>query len=216
MRINIPFSRNKHAGFTVVELMIATSVFSVILLICTSAIIQIGRIYYKGVTSAQTQEVARTVMDDISRSIQFSGAGITPTSAPAPGTTQYFCAGNKQYSYVLINQLSDESPTPSGKTKNALISEDITGACGSAVHDLVNGASAGTNLRELLSLHMRLAKLEVSEVSPGSGLWQVHVHVVAGDDEILNSSKDGCSDAKAGTQFCATSELKTVVKKRIN
>jgi prepilin-type N-terminal cleavage/methylation domain-containing protein len=216
MKKTMQFHKIKTKGFTVVELMIATTVFSLILLICTTAIIQIGRVYYKGVTSAHTQEVARTIMDEISRSLQFTDGGITPTPAPAPGTTQVFCAGNKQYSYILGNQLTDVIPPPAGKAKNALVSEDITGACGSVPRDLINGVTGGVNLREHLDLNMRLAVLEVRELTPGSNLWAVHVQVVTGDDDVLNPAKDGCANAQAGTQFCATSELKTVIKKRIN
>lgn len=57
------------AGFTIVELMIATVVFSVILILITTGIIQIGKAYYKGIIGSRTQETARKITDEVGRSI---------------------------------------------------------------------------------------------------------------------------------------------------
>src|SRR3990172_9120101 len=70
-------SRKGVGGFTIVELMIATTIFSVILLIVTFGMLQIGRTYYKGITLTKTQNAARSIIDTISQDIQFSGEGVT-------------------------------------------------------------------------------------------------------------------------------------------
>ena len=48
-------------GFTVLELMIATTVFSVMLLLTTTGMIQIGKVYYKGLVTAKTQDTVRSI-----------------------------------------------------------------------------------------------------------------------------------------------------------
>ncbi len=99
---------DKQKGFTIIELLLATAVFSLVLVGATSALIQIGRMYYKGLTTSNTQETARRIMEDVSRNIQFSGA--TPTDTPGGGlAVNYngtdialisFCIGSLRYSYI--------------------------------------------------------------------------------------------------------------------
>src|SRR3990167_8074309 len=111
-------------GFTVIELMIATAVFAVVLLLCSVALLQIGKTYYKGITSTQTQNVARALIDDISQAIQFSGAQIKTTDPSlAANTKSFFCVGNVRYTYQLGVKLVDP-PGPNGN----VITKDIVGA----------------------------------------------------------------------------------------
>lgn len=69
-------------GFTLVELMIATALFSSILLLITFGLLSIGQNYYKGKNSARTQDVARRVIDEISQAIQFGDAAPSPEIKP--------------------------------------------------------------------------------------------------------------------------------------
>jgi prepilin-type N-terminal cleavage/methylation domain-containing protein len=98
---------SKQKGFTVIELMISTAVFSMILLVVLGAITQIGRMYYKGIVSTKTQEVTRALVDRISQGIQYGASGtgqigelvITP-SPPATAPTIY-CVGKSRYFLYL-------------------------------------------------------------------------------------------------------------------
>lgn len=190
----------RQSGFTIIELMIATTVFSVILLICSYAMLQIGRTYYKGITQSRTQNVARAVLDDISQSIQFSGGTVTPPTSPMP-TTGVFCVDNKVYYYKLNNPVGQNPPPNDYALK--LNKEACPGG-------VVNG-------KELLGPNMRLDALQVTESPSGSGLWSVKVRIVYGDDAVLSGSPGSyqCKENRAGGQFCAVSELATVVQKRI-
>ncbi len=117
-------------GFTLVELMIATTVFSVILLGATTAVIQIGRMYYKGVIASRSQETARRVIDEISRAIQFNSGEITN---PLDGTGQTLvvqqgagtkigvssvCVGTTRFTYALNAQVVDDSSIDGYYDKN--------------------------------------------------------------------------------------------------
>jgi prepilin-type N-terminal cleavage/methylation domain-containing protein len=197
---------NTQAGFTIIELLIATAVFSVILLLSTTGLIQIGRMYYKGITAAQTQEAARMVMDDISRTIQFKGGTVIPTGPAA--TQNRFCIGGKRYSFLIDLVLSDNPALPSER-RNVLVSDDFGGTCDA--QDLDSGAALTDTSRELLRPNMRLAKLEVVNI-PDSDLFQITVRVVHGDIDL---SPGGTCEGGPGSQFCAASELSTVVKKRV-
>ena len=216
----------KSKGFTIIELMFATVVFSVVLLICSFALLQIGRTYYKGVTASKTQENSRSVIDEISRGIQFSGSSIAPTI----GGSSVFCIGDQRYSYKLNQQVEDNSPFSTHQGYHALVVDSFPGCnSGTPSQDLNSNSISG---RELLGQHMRLNKLSVTQVTDQTNLYNISIRVVYGDDDLLCSpSANDCSSSttstnlentditcksiRAGTQFCAVSELNTVVQKRL-
>jgi hypothetical protein len=70
-----------------------------------------------------------------------------------------------------------------------------------------------TGARELLPVNMRLARLSLTY--RGSNLYDLTIRVVSGENDLLDAAHDNCSGSKAGTQFCAVSELTTVVQKRL-
>lgn len=197
------------AGFTIIELMIATMVFGTVLLVVTTAILQITRVYYKGITQATTQSTARSIIDMISQGIQFNGGGVTET----PGSFNAFCVGNQQYSFVLGKQLTETTPA-ANQTWHALVVDDKPGCTSSSPGSSMN--TQVTSGRELLQPNMRLSKMSVQNI--GTNLYKITVKVVSGDDDLLkNPANDTatCQNFSAGTQFCAVSELTTVVTKRV-
>ncbi|HSX34132.1 MAG TPA: prepilin-type N-terminal cleavage/methylation domain-containing protein [Candidatus Saccharimonadales bacterium] len=199
-------------GFTIVELMMATLVFSVILLMVTIGVLQVNRVYYKGVTETNTQNTARGIMDTISQAIQFNGGTVGPLPTPAsptPGTTYYVCVNNQQFIYRQGFQLVSGSPG-THQTNQAFLQKAITGACGTPASPLTG--------RELLSPNMRLSNLQVTRIGT-SNLYKVQVTVTYGDDDVMTnptSLSPVCKGIRAGNQFCSVSTLSTVVEKRIN
>lgn len=204
-----PTIRSNQAGFTIIELMVSTMVFGVVLLVVTTAILQITRIYYKGITQAATQSAARSAIDLVSQGIQFNGGSVTET----PGSFNTFCVGSQQYSFVLGKQLVDATPS-SSQTYHALVVDDEPGCTSSTAASPMN--TAATTGRELLEPKMRLSKMSVQNI--GANLYKVTIKVVSGDDDLLNDPTGEaaqCKSISAGTQFCAVSELTTVVTKRV-
>lgn len=219
--------RLKQAGFTIIELMIATLVFSIIIIIIVTAIMQITRTYYKGVTLSNTQNVARSVMDNISQAIQFGGVApqvpsgsnlIASTSNPNPKGR--VCIGNQAYDFQLGYELPNHP--------HALTVATVPG-CSPSTPPTFGGT-------ELLSPNMRLSRFDVQPL--GNDLWQVSVTVAYGDDDLLcNTSLPGndCQSnsnspllaesgsgqeviackGQTGSQFCGVSSLSTVVQQRL-
>lgn len=210
----------RQAGFTIMELLVATTVFAVVLLVITSGILQITRVYYKGLTETNTQNVARNVIDTISQAIQFGGGAVAGTVSPvSPGNSYAFCVGNERFRYVLGTELSDNPA--SSQTAHALVT-DSTSGCSAGATASIKASATGT---ELLSPNMRLANLTVTNV-PGTSLYKIDVRVAYGDDDLLYDpsapanptgykSTDAQCRAQAGEQFCAVSELATTVVKRL-
>lgn len=185
-------------GFTILELLISTTVFSVILLLCTFGLIQIGRNYYRGATITRTQNVARSVMSTLTQSIQFSGSDfegqLPPAKTPAvsPPTSGEFCIGSLGYTYNLGTQV--------GGNNFAL----KTSKC-------FNGKPApNSEQTELLGKGMSLRTFSIEE---SGDYYTITLLIAYGDDDLLNA--DGLCNGGAGSQFCATSSLKTTVHRRL-
>lgn len=199
-------------GFTVIELLIATVVFGLVLLIVTIAVIQFNRVYYRGVTETTTQEVTRSIVDTIAQSIQFNGGAVTETPARVAGSVATFCVGNKQYTYRVGLQLT-EGTLNADRTYHALVVRDLAGCTSSSP-----GAPMSTLVtsgQELLSPNMRLAKMVIHY--EGSNLYKISVRVVYGDVDLLNNPTADTAACKTtkGSQFCAVSDITTVVTKRV-
>jgi prepilin-type N-terminal cleavage/methylation domain-containing protein len=190
-------AKTNQSGFTIIELLIATLVFSMILLMVTIGVIQITRVYYKGITEANTQNTARAVMDEITQGIQFSGGKVSATQTGQAS----FCIGDQQYSYALGKQLGSQ-------TTKALWKTNTPGCSG-------NPAAASSG-KEFLSPKMRLSNLAVSSL--GNNLWKVSLTVTYGDDDMMTnpaSTSPKCKGIQAGSQFCSISTLTSTVIQRV-
>jgi prepilin-type N-terminal cleavage/methylation domain-containing protein len=229
-------SRLKHsspaAGFTIIELLFSMAVFSTILLAATVGMIQIGRLYFKGVTITKTQNLTRQVMDEVSRGIQFSGS--RPTlggSASYSGVQAYsFCIGTNRYSYVIDRVLKPAPVVANKEFRHVLWRDTVRDPLVCPPLDLSQATpsdsqTTGTAGRELMSENTRLSRLSVATSSGNVDMYQVYVYVVYGDTDLLDYStyNPGAGNHHlacqgggiVGTQFCALSEISTVVSRRI-
>ncbi len=207
----------RSAGFTIIELLIATLVFSMVLLLIADGVLQFNHAYYSGITQTQTQNTARSILEQISQDIQFSGSQITSPIANGGTDPEHgFCIGSDRYSFRPGWELVNSRPNVAQhQTLHALI-KDSPGLCsGMKAQDFTKPLASGST--ELLSQYMRISKLSVSAVPHTSGLYNVDVRVVYGDDDLLmNPTKSNATcRVGSGSQFCAVSELSTVVQQRI-
>lgn len=204
-------------GFTIVELMIASSVFSVILIVASSGVIAIGRLYYKGITSSKTQEVTRSIMDEVARARQFSNDSEVYADLSGGGYSAV-CFGEARFTY-RINQKIDDNPA-----SRALIY---------APRSLSDECRPETNGEEMLARNMRLLNFSVTPVNAYNTEFRILVKIAYGDNDLLTIYDDNagpadaplvppdqinqaqCKSGIAGSNFCSVSELATIVNKRI-
>ncbi len=190
-------------GFTIIELLIATVVFSVILLVITAAIVQFGKLYYRGIIQNRVQETARTISEDITQAIQFSGSGSTPLRTYDPVTKRgHICIGDRRYTFQYDRQLG-EAPN-----KHVLVQDQTSGCTGGIDLD-----SVPAGVTDLMGSGMWLAELDITDA--GSELYRVTVRVAYGPEDVLSADKKSCAvNVRVGGQFCAVSDLTTIVTKR--
>lgn len=219
-------SLNKR-GFTIVELMIATAVFSFVLLVTSAGVITIGRAYYKSLTSNRVHETARSVLEDISRSVQFSDPGSINTQVTDPDGTGVIvrCFGADRYRYFINQQVTGgnhglyRDKRPAASSCNGC---DSAGLDPSGLHCVHPGIFTGG--QELLGNNMRLLQFEVSNSDP----FHINIRVAYGDDDLLSTYDNQgvpltgadpatalCKTGVAGNSFCAVSALETAVTGRV-
>lgn len=208
--------KSNDKGFTIIELLIATAVFSVILLICAGAMIQVGRVYYKGITTIKTQEASRTVIDDISQAIQFAGGPVMPTSIVPPANNSApvrVCIGSNRYTYILGAQRKNFPGA--NQRKHVLVKDNFPGCNASTLAQAIDADPLTDSSQELIPENMRLSRFDIV---PNGRLYEVTVKVVSGENDVLVNTNDpstNCLSSIFGAQFCSLSELQAVVQKRI-
>ena len=200
------------AGFTIIELMIATTLFSVILLVITFGVTSFTNDYYKGLNSSSTQNAVGTISTAVTKAIEFG------ESAPVaiPGTPAAYCIGNQAFIYNLGAQV-----TALGSSLG-LGQVNVSG-CGAVL--------PSSGLHEMLPANMRVVAFDITQPHPP--LWELHMKLAHGDNDLLCGGTISCSGPTAtdaqlvtnaaslhcrsatGSRFCAVSELSTIVQRRV-
>ncbi len=205
----IDMKRVVEQGFTVVELLIATTVFSTVILLGLTGFVQVGKSYYKGVTISQTQEAARQVLNEVSGNIRL-GSSVSSLN-DAGGGRFFYCVGSHRYTFTPFNMV--DSSNHDEITKFGLLEDSLPGETACA-NPFGNPGVPLSSPVELLSNQMRLLKFNISPVGSNTKLFSVALTVAYGQNEALTDP--GSADAQCklnlgGTQFCAITKLSTVV-----
>lgn len=217
-------------GFTIVELMIATMVFSAIMIIASATIVRFTSMFQRGLTETTTQNAARAIIDDVSSQLQTTSLNGF-SLVQATNSTQGYCIQQVRYNYRLGQPIGTNG-VPGGLVKQ---DQGLPEGCGPAA-DIASARPADG--QELLGQNMRLAKFSVNENADMS-LFAVEVTVAYGDDDLLcsrfvtGSCQEGAAQlnptqlsdpevlsglqcrGSAGSQYCAVTSLSTTVKRRL-
>jgi prepilin-type N-terminal cleavage/methylation domain-containing protein len=201
-------------GFTVIELLIATAVFSVVLIIFLTALIRISEVFYKGVNLANTQEATRAALQDISDDIQFY--------KEAPDVhSDYFCVGDHRYAMSKGVQVGSGNPNDYGLVREVMSTcKPLTGS-GSQPVDL-------TKAEKLLSPGMQLNDLSIQPLNGGISI-RIFVVYYGSDNTVFYSPTSShnnpndpaydaykaadaqCTGLPSSSQFCATADYVSTV-----
>lgn len=201
------------SGFTIIELMIATAVLSVVLLLSTILITAIGNLYYKGVNQSRTQDNLRSITDDVTQNLELTDGNLTLGSISRGGyTIKAYCIGSVRYSYVIGVKIG----TGSG-TINHVLWRDNNSSGGCIPLDLTQStptAVGSINGVEMIAPNSRLTSFDIT---PSSSPYSVSISTAFGDSDLLigNGINTTCKGG-AGQQFCATASLSTTAVRRVN
>lgn len=209
MSKTLSVKQKRQKGFTILELLIATVIFSLVLVLCATAIIQVGRIFYKGVTVNKVQDIARVVADDVAQAIQFGGSADAANfyQEGSSGNLKWRCIGAVRYIFNS-NQIIGENGVKHGlwKDRPANCSDSISSG-------MLNQDVPTAGGKELLGKNMRISELEISEGS----VWRINLTVAYGPSDLFvdQGTFKQCLNRDRGGQFCAVSTITTNAIKRL-
>lgn len=218
-------------GFTILELLIATTVFSAILLVLTQVVIRLSGTYYHGVIQNQTLNVAKNITNNIVQQIQFTGGDIVIGANPNGWSTSigdsnvssyesYLCVGPNQYVYQLGGRYDNTSSQGS-------LTLSYNTQCSGAGPLIMNNSwdfrvknpakTISSNYYvNLIPTGMRLVKFKV--IPRFGNLYSVEVMVASGPDgDGSNGSGYDIAHTKCfpRSYYCATTDLVTYVEKTV-
>lgn len=197
--------QRNQAGFTIVELMIATAILSTILVLVTVMMISIGNLYYKGINQARIQDDVRSIADDLSQHLELNDRPPTTPAPPLPtfggGTTvNAYCINTTRYSYVIGAQVDHQYPGGGSIFQHVLWRDTITAGTCTPANLTATDPSVGTggsNGTELIAPNSRLIAFCVTGVDiignpepaciPGNSPFNISVSVAYSDDDLLCS-----------------------------
>lgn len=211
-------------GFTIVELLIAISVFSSLLIIIVYAFLYGLNTFSKAQVVSNTQETARSIEQNLTQSFSLTPSGgyvqikdITNNNISTNG----FCLGQFRYSYVIDKKISSVNP-------NYGLWQDTFNGCNSSTTALDLSSNPRTmslvNLKQLLGNNMRISRFNITPLSIiGSG-YRIQLEVDYGDqlisyDSNLNNASNPyayyCPSNSISSSFCAVAKVDTIVFQRI-
>lgn len=202
--MNIFNKRSLQKGFTTVELMIAISVFSVIILMTTVVITGVGNIFNKGLNQTKTQNSARLIADSVTQQLKNNNQFF----AGANGEIKSYCIGNVKYTYVIGKRYGDSvAGVPAPGTVQQVLWRTNNGSSDCTPENIV-GVVAPSAGDELVPRNTRLNSFGIT-CDKGC---TVDISETFGTDDYVNG--DGTCMQDAGP-YCATVTYQTFVTNRL-
>lgn len=194
------YKNNK--GFTVVELMIAISVFATAMTLVLAGVIFISRQYQQTSNRVALEEASRNIHQQITQSIQFSGTNILSEVTGAPYSA--VCVGNYMYIYGANEPVNSQAAYIS-QAEGLYIKDNPGVTCDPALVN-INGA------RNLLPSGAKVTLFSVTATGNVSTVF------AKAPDDLLSYPGGGvvtCNTTITGREFCATVRLDSSATRRV-
>ena len=230
-----PHLNAQQGGFTIIELLIATAIFAIILLTALAGFTEIGRIFYKGVSTTGTQNIANQISQDILGNFTTAEKVSGPNSYKIPSTADsiyaYYCVGNTRYTYNLNYRLdtstSSSHAAPASKDGGnfGLLRDVLPGssACAAPCNDQGTDSCPPSTVKfnnptEMLGDNMRLSAFSIQpDTGVSANFYNISIVIAYGDDSRLAYTDPGdlstvyCAGNSRDQQFCSISRINTGV-----
>ena len=208
-------------GFTIIELMIATAIFAVIMLITTTAILGISKTYIQGLVDSQNQNTTRRIVSEISQDIQYNSPGTINIqnihNINYKNPNGWFCIGQDVYIVNLDHEITNSSGD------YGLIRYSSS-SCPKSQPEITSGLPlSGTynkgSVEELLTTDQQLSQFAIDE---NNGYYTITATVAYGNDFMPNPvlTSDGlkyqCNTSSYSLNFCSISSLTNSIEPSIN
>jgi len=229
-------SQNKNSGFTVVELMLAMTFISVLLLAIALTTIQISNIYNKGITLREVNQAGRSVTSDLQRSIASAVPfDVTPKTDESAATadSKYvvrdgggrLCLGNYTYAWnygaalvggqgapSVFNRYNDGQPVLFAKVADpngALCATPTAPIVRTSATDLISEGDRD------LAVHAFNIVKTAENATIGQALYAISVTIGTNDQAQLTSNDASCRPPAEGVgaeDYCAVNQFDIIAR----
>jgi len=187
-------------GFTILELMIAISVFTVAIVLMTIGIIAIGRYYQQGATKAKLLTASREIQSEFTQAIQYSGISVDPQEqsgfqVDGSGTDySYSCLGNIRFRWQL------DVPN------NFFVDNISNSSC-------EDNKSADFTISDPLPNGTVVTQFDID----GNNPYTLTTRFVIGDQQLFVNSNysQQCQNDILGSEFCSVVSLSSTVARKV-
>lgn len=227
----------KQQGFTLIELMLAMAFISVLLLAIAMTIIQVGTIYNRGMTLKEVNQSARSISDDLKRSLSASEAFSLSTKYVTTTGGGRLCLGQNSYIWNLGKAI-DQSDTNLTKYDQSSVKKDvkirfIKVPDSAGLYCLKNaGGLVNKNIRavdttlttdllkegdRILTLHQLTitSGVNASDSATGQQLYNIIFTIGTGKTSALTSDQTSClppSDPNSDFAYCTVQQFTLAVR----
>lgn len=222
-------NNTRHQGFTLVELSLVMAFISLLLLAILYSTIHIGKIYAKGVTNRQINQVGRELTDTIRRDFLTADAARIQSGIPSPTNSGSgrICLGNVSYVWNTAALLASNGDTIKGAAADspAVVFSRVIDKGGSLCVKDGSGnyqvtALAGLSETELLSSEGRSLAVYSLAFKPlvakgGDGLYNLDITVGTNDPSTVDSTTEQCkppADNSSNFEYCSVAEFNITVR----
>ncbi|MFZ2125923.1 MAG: prepilin-type N-terminal cleavage/methylation domain-containing protein [Candidatus Microsaccharimonas sp.] len=225
---------DKQRGFTLIELVLAMSFISVLLLAIALTIIQVGTIYNRGMTLKEVNQTARTISDDLTRSLSSSEAFMLSSKYIALPTGGRLCLGQYSYIWNYSKSFQDSNRAQyvdsAQNAKGPIRFVKVPDASGAYCVLQTNGkyldiqAADTTKAVELLKAGDRTLSIHQFAITSGTNakdpitgqqLYNLSFTIGTGNVSALTSDQTSClppNDPNSDFAYCTVQQFKLVVR----
>lgn len=225
---------NKRQGFTLIELMLAMTFISMLLIAIALTTIQISTIYTKGITLREVDQAGRSLSDELQRSIASSVPfDATPKSATVP-TAKYvkrdgggrLCLGRYSYAWnygsalrggagapAIYNEYDDGSEVRFAKVEDAgaqlCANDDEKTIIKDKSKDLLISGD-----RDLAIHHFTISQTAKDD-EIGQAIYAISVTIGTNEREQLTTSDTSCKPPAQGIgneAYCSVNQFDIVAR----
>lgn len=193
----------RQEGFTLIELLMAMAIFSAALLIVTTGFINVVRIHQSGLASRSTQQNARMLLEDVTRTVRNSATVKPVAERIVSGVTVISRVCFQNGSQILVYAVDASGNLRQGTTTNPNCPAPVIGA----------------NWRILNDSSVRVTQFVVDStgrVGPGLGTAMVTMTVASNNN--INSLDPATNYTTCrpgpGSQFCAVTTVSSTATLR--
>lgn len=224
----------KQGGFTLIELVLAMAFISALLLAIALTIIQIGTTYNRGMTLKEVNQTARSISDELTRSLASSEAFSLSSKYVSTPTGGRLCIGQHSYLWNFAKsyqdstrvEYQDTATNDAGPIRFVKVPDASGKYCvlqgGGGYLDIQSSDTAATIelLKEgdrTLSIHQFSISSEANAIDTATGqqLYNLSFTIGTGNVTALTSDQSSClppNDPNSDFAYCTVQQFKLVVR----